>query len=172
MPYDHVLGFITCAENIAKSIQEANKLPDPLARNDPRVFEFERNMLNVRINRDGYLFTGCGKAEETGNGLEEGRYYTILVVDEGRKHRLEASLELWRTRLEDAIRGLKERDKARMEHKEESTSEGNKEAATHTETLNEDSDEEDYKITSVDETIACYVYLGMLYGPVVLKRLA
>ncbi|KAF8991093.1 hypothetical protein BDQ17DRAFT_1333063 [Cyathus striatus] len=167
MPYDHVLGFITCVENIAKGIQEANKLPDPLARNDPRVFEFERHMLNVRINRDGYLFAGCGKSEEIGNGLEEGRYYAILVVDEGRKRRLEASLGLWKTRLEDAIRSLKERDKARMEHREESISGGNQEAATHAERENEDSDEEDYKITSVDETIACYVYLGMLHGPVV-----
>ncbi|KAF8988731.1 hypothetical protein BDQ17DRAFT_1434893 [Cyathus striatus] len=173
MPYDHVLGFITCAEKIAESIQEANNLPEALARNDPRVFEFERNMLNVRVNRDGYLYAACGKAEETSNGLEEGRYYTVLVLEEGRKVRLEASLDTWRTRLNDATKCLKERHlKARTEDREESTSGGDQEAAGDTEIPNEDSDEENYRITYVDETIACYVYLGMLHGPVVLKRLA
>ncbi|KAF8976160.1 hypothetical protein BDQ17DRAFT_1457998 [Cyathus striatus] len=168
MPYDHVLGFITCAEKIAEIIQDANKLPEAVSRDDPGIFEFERKMLNVRINRAGYLFTACGEAEETGNGLEKGRYYTVLVVDEGRKHRLEKTLDTWKKRLDNELGCLKEKYQARKEHREESTSGGNQEAAAR---AGSDSDEEDYKIATVDETIACYVYFGILHGPVVLKRI-
>ncbi|KAF8991092.1 hypothetical protein BDQ17DRAFT_1433307 [Cyathus striatus] len=110
----------------------------------------------------------CGEAEETGNGLEEGRYHAVLVVDEGRKHRLEKTLDTWKKRLDEELGCLEEKYKARKEHREESTNGGNQQAAAHTES---DSDEEDYKITTVDETIACYVYFGILHGPVVLKKI-